>query len=238
MAKKKIVKKRIVHELEVTSWCTKEGSGFQEKNNDGMDAIIIANGCTSLCNEMPNGDVYYPDKLDIPNVDCINYADVFLYYYQPSCSGINSAKFDFVQYIQHILAEREYENIYLVGHSNAAIVCALAIHDLFEWLSEFNYHDMLIPDIKLITVSAPFGGTPIMELSTEQVMRGPNFMLNLIRSAVFKGYQVERDISVDSAIIQKLDLYQVKKYIFKNYCSQIGSLKNVCTVEDFLNYLL
>lgn len=164
-----------------------------------------------------------PDNLAEFFENCSNTA-VFSFYFPFGCLGLEQAGRDIADWIIEKFACME---IVVVGHGKAG-VCS---YNMVK-----NY--MKGKNVKLITISTPFRGSPIASWREFSMMKKRfNFILNLIHKVNFSENMVNEDVSLSSNFIQKLRLESTADFTHVNVVTEC-SLVDIFTICDNFNDVL
>lgn len=159
-----------------------------------------------------------PDIADIRKIfnNCTDTA-VFLFFFSYECQGLEQAGKDIADWLKERFMKKD---ITIIGHSKSGV----CVYNLVK-------HYMNGMNVKLLTISTPFRGTPIA--SREEFKKIPkkfNFVLNLIHKAIFSGHNVDQDIAVGSNFLNNVNvepLTNVKHINIVTSCS-FSNIFNMC----------
>lgn len=142
-------------------------------------------------------------------------------YYPFESAGLEVAGEELSDYINSV--SNEYDSITLVGHSKCGVCFANAV----KWINDTK--------INIVTVSAPFLGTPIAD--TKAMTETLNQAQRLLYKIIFSNHKVDQDIMIGSEFIISADYSGLEKCAMHiNIVSKCPE-KNSNLLDCLLKYL-
>lgn len=133
-------------------------------------------------------------------------------YFTFECDGLEAAAKDLAEYIG---LNELGEDILLIGHSKSGV----CFYDAIKYIAPYY----LRSDIKLITISAPFGGTIMAGKAFKKVPKKFNILINLMHRLLFKNHATDIDISPRSEFLKALPMEEdvLEMCMHYNICSTL-----------------
>lgn len=191
-----------------------------EKIQDGTcddKCYIIGTGYSLSVDENDLVSLHDP-FMDKFSIDIDKSITVFSFYFTFESSGLGESSKELANFINNL--DNKYKNIYLIGQSKCGICSYNASH----------YCDK---DITLVTISAPFKGTPTADLDCVKTRLKHN-ILRLFYDNMFSNHNVDKDIIPNSKLLNSLEKPKFKQHI--NITSRINDLSECKSISDYFLY--
>ena len=143
---------------------------------------------------------------------------VFSFYYTFESSGLEESSRELATFINNL--DDKYKNIYLIGQSKCGVCSYNATH----------YCDK---DIILVTIAAPFKGTPTADIKCVDEALKRN-VLRLFYDRLFCNHNVDKDIIPGSQFLINLKDAKYKEHI--NIISRIEKISDCRCLSDLFLY--
>lgn len=188
-----------------------------QEGNECDKCYIIGTGYSLSVddNDLVSSHDPFMDKFSI---DIDKNITAFSFYFTFESSGLGESSKELANFINNL--DNKYKNIYLIGQSKCGICAYNASH----------YCDK---DITLVTISAPFKGTPTADLECIKERLKHN-VLRLFYDNMFSNHNVDKDIIPNSKLLNSLEKPKYKEHI--NITSRISSLKDCKSISDYFLY--
>lgn len=118
---------------------------------------------------------------------------VFAFYFTYECAGLCKASEDLAEFINRIGKQGKLGHPILVGHSKCGVCLSNATHYL-------GY------DVTLVTISAPFSGTPVTNMEYVEAKLKSKLLIWIYKK-IFSNHNVDKDIMPNSKFIRQLMLH-------------------------------
>ena len=190
-----------------------------EKVQDGINndkCYIIGTGYSLSVDDNDLVSLHDPfmDKFGI-NID--KNITVFSFYFTFESSGLEESSRELASFINNL--DGKYKDIYLIGQSKCGVCSYNASH----------YCNNII----LVTIAAPFKGTPTADLKYVDETLKRN-VLRLIYDKLFCNHNVDKDIAPGSKFLNNLKEPKYREHI--NIISRIGKIKDCRYPSDLFLY--
>lgn len=189
------------------------------KEGTSQRLVILGSGY-SLSIDEKNKIVNHDPLMILPSMkEYSNTTTVMSIFYPFECKGLEEASKELAYFVNKKV--KEYDEIVLIGHSK----CGVCFANAAKWIE---------PEVTIVTVSAPFTGTPIADRKT--ILEKLSFTEKMVYSLIFSDHNVDKDIVPDSEFMKKADYLGLKKHYYINIISTCPS-KSLNPIDLILMYM-
>lgn len=185
---------------------------------DGNRNLIILGSGYSLSIDEQNKVVSHDPLMILPNIE-FQEETVMSIFYPFESEGLEDAGKELSTFVNSIM--QEYDSITLIGHSKCGVCFANAV----KWIEHKN--------VNIVTISAPFQGTPIAERS---IVKDLNWFEERVYTLIFSNHAVDQDIVPNSEFIQNADYSGLENCTHINIVSECPQ-KSISPLDVVLTYL-
>lgn len=156
--------------------------------------------------------------MDVFSIKTNDEVTVYSFYFRFESSGLEESSRELADFINNL--NIDYKDIYLIGQSKCGI-CS------------YNASHYINKKINLVTISAPFKGTPIADKDSVKKAKANRFIKGIYKH-IFSDHNVDRDIIPNSKFIQELKTPKYEKHINimtklnKSDCKNFADLFLLC----------
>lgn len=186
-------------------------------NNDKCYIIGTGYSLSVDDNDLVSSHDPFMDKFNI-NID--RNITAYSFYFTFESSGLEESSRELADFINNL--DNKYKEIYLIGQSK----CGLCVYNASHYCNK---------EIILVTISAPFKGTPTADKDAVKNLLNNN-SLRKIYNKIFSDHNVDRDIIPNSNFINSLKKPKYVKHI--NITSRLCKLSDCRRVSDLFLLLL
>lgn len=172
------------------------------KEGTSKRLVVLGSGYSLSINEQ-NQIVNHDPFMVLPNME--GYSDettVMSIFYPFECSGLEESGKEISNFINS--KSKEYDEIILIGHSK----CGVCFANAAKWIE---------PSVTIVTVSAPFSGTPAAD--EKAVSKNLNLLEEKAYFLIFSNHNVDQDIMPDSEFIENANYSGLQKHHHINIIS-------------------
>lgn len=187
------------------------------KKGNGKHFVVLGSGYSMSVDE--NNRITEHDPVMMwPDVSQFSEnTTVMSIFYPFECKGLEEAGKEICDYFN----EFEFEELIFIGHSK----CGVCFANMAKWLENERV---------IITISAPFYGTPIANLDFQMKL---NWFARWIYSKIFSNHKVDQDICPGSEFLARADFSGLNKFPHNNIVSTVGSKITLNPITLFLRYM-
>ena len=188
-----------------------------EKVQDGTDnnkCYIVGTGYSLSVDDNDLVSLHDP-FMDKFSIDIDKSVTAFSFYFTFESSGLEESSRELAAFINGL--DSKYKKIYLIGQSKCG-VCA------------YNASHYCDKNITLVTISAPFKGTPTADKNCVKKLLKRN-VLRLFYDNMFSNHNVDKDIIPNSKFLNNLEKPKYLEHI--NIMSKLCKIKGI---SDFFLY--
>ena len=208
-----------MQELEKVIYSTNNLIMHIAKQGKTKRLVILGSGY-SLSIDKQNQIVSHDPLMILPSMK--GYSDdttVVSIFYPFECEGLEEAGKELAEFINSKLVD--WNEIILIGHSK----CGVCFANAAKWIES---------KVTIVTVSAPFSGTPIAD--RESILKKLNWLEKVAYSLIFSNHEVDKNIMPNSEFIENADYSGLQKNNHINVIS-ICPTKSLNPIEMFLMYM-
>lgn len=185
----------------------------------GNENLIVLGSGYSLSIDEQNKVVNHDPLMILPNIE-FQEETVMSILYPFESSGLEEAGMELSSFINSTL--QDYDTITLIGHSKCGVCFANAV----KWIESEN--------INVITVSAPFSGTPMAD--RKAMFQKLSWFEKRVYALIFSNHNVDKDIIPNSKFLQNVDYTGLENCTHINIISECPE-KSINPLDLMLRYL-
>lgn len=217
----------VVRDVFVCKWQTLENVVYSSGNlvihvaKEGtFKRLVILGSGYSLSIDEENKIVNHDPLMIMPSMkEYSNNTTVMSIFYPFECEGLDEAGKEIASFVNSV--SKEYGEIILIGHSK----CGVCFANAAKWIKT---------KATVVTVSAPFIGTPVADRET--ILKKLNSVEKIAYSLIFSNHAVDKNIAPDSKFLKTVDYSGLQKYNHINVISTCPE-KSVNPIELILMYM-